>query len=250
MIRMVRALALATAATSAACSGGAGTTSNPAAPPTSTPQGSAHGTLTIRDSVLTATEFLSYGAHLAVDSVNLSAVAPGSTVPVTVTMTMIPVGVAVTTDPLNGSDATTLSSNAATPTVWNSCPAILGPSYLVPYDAANSFVLFGQNVGVNGIPPALIGSQASDNSGTSHISTDIADGVHFLVRHGARRRDRHDRRLRPDQHQRTRHELHLLQVRVLLTTARTRRLQRFSRRLRADGDGSRLRRRRGLRALR
>lgn len=245
MIRTARALALATSALVAACSGGGGTSGVPAPSTTAAPQHSASGTLTIRypsnllritpsgatraprfvdptvgatlllddkplpasgfvadaattvtvapgtdgtqtaqvsllsgDSVLTVTE--SYGgAQLAVGSVTMYGVAPGSTVPVTATMTMIPKGIAVTSDPVRGSDAAALSQNPATPTPVSSCRFASGPWYLVPYDATNS-TAFGKSLGVDGIPPVVIGSQRSDNGGTTRLATDITGAVHVL----------------------------------------------------------------------
>jgi hypothetical protein len=135
------------------------------------------------DSVLTIHEYDGLGHTLASGVASLLGTPAGSTQPLTVTLNMAVVGVAVTTDPVVGSDITPLSQNSVGPTLWISCPAALGPSYLIPYDAANSYLLLlppasgVTPVGIGGVPQAQITSQVADNSGTTRLFTDTAGGL-------------------------------------------------------------------------
>jgi hypothetical protein len=88
---------------------------------------------------------------------------------------MAVVGIAVTTDPVAGFDIVALSQNSASPTLWTGCNALNGPSYLIPFDAANSYLLpFTTAVGVGGVPQPRITSQAADNNGRTQLFTDNA----------------------------------------------------------------------------
>jgi hypothetical protein len=134
------------------------------------------------DSVLRVHEFDGLGNTLASGVAILSGTPAGSTQTLTLTLNMAVVGVAATTDPVGGSDVTPLSQNSATPTLWttllNGCTAVLGQSYLIPYDAANSYLLpFSTGVGLGGIPQAQITSQVADNNGTTRLFTDTTGAL-------------------------------------------------------------------------
>jgi hypothetical protein len=125
------------------------------------------------DSVLTVHEVDGLGNTLASGVAVLSGTPAGSTQTLTVTLTMVVVGIAATTDPLAGSDVTALSQDSSNPTLWIGCNALNGPSYLIPYDAAYSYLLtFDTGVGLGGIPQAQITSQVADNNGTTRLFTD------------------------------------------------------------------------------
>jgi hypothetical protein len=130
------------------------------------------------DSVLTIHEVDGLGNTLASGVASLFGTPAGSIQPLTVTLNMAVVGVAVTTDPAAGADITALSQNSASPTFWIACPAALGPSYLLPYDAASSYLLgFSTGVGLGGVPQAQITSQVADNNGKTRLFTDTAGGL-------------------------------------------------------------------------
>ncbi|MDB5040724.1 MAG: hypothetical protein JWN27_1450 [Candidatus Eremiobacteraeota bacterium] len=134
------------------------------------------------DSVLTIHEHDGLGNALAGGAVVLTGTPAGSTQTLTVTLNMIVVGVAVTTDPVSGSDVTTLSQTSGIPTDWaqslNGCSAVLGRSYLIPYDAANSYqVPLNAGVGLGGIPQVQITLQVADNNGTTRLITDTTGAL-------------------------------------------------------------------------
>jgi hypothetical protein len=130
------------------------------------------------DSVLTVREYDGLGHVLAAGVASLTGTPAGSTQTLTVTLNMAVVGIAVTTDPVAGSDILALSQDSTNPTLWIGCNALNGPSYLLPFDAANSYLLpFATGVGVGGIPQPKITSQAADNNGTTRLFTDTAGGL-------------------------------------------------------------------------
>jgi hypothetical protein len=130
------------------------------------------------DSVLTVHEFDGLGHVLAFGVASLTGTPAGSTQALTVTLNMAVVGIAVTTDPVAGFDILALSQDSANPTLWTGCNALNGPSYLLPYDAANSYLLpFTTAVGVGGVPHPQLSSQIADNNGTTRLYTDTAGGL-------------------------------------------------------------------------
>ena len=134
------------------------------------------------DSVLTVHEHDGLGNTLAYGAAVLTGTPAGSTQTLTVTLSMAVVGVAATTDPVGGFDVAALSQNSGSPTLWttlpNGCTAVLGQSYLIPYDAANSYLLpFNTGVGLGGIPQAQITSQVADNNGTTRLFTDTTGAL-------------------------------------------------------------------------
>jgi len=127
-------------------------------------------------------EYDSSGDQLSTGQAYLSSVQPGTVVQAPpITLNMVVAGVAITTDTQVGGDLTPLSQNAASPTVWASCNILAGrASYLIPYDAANEYLLDPPTyVGLGGIPQAQVTSQVADNGGTSRISTDVNGGLHI-----------------------------------------------------------------------
>jgi hypothetical protein len=127
------------------------------------------------DSYLVVHEY-DAGSNLLAQGVAFLAATPaGSTQALTVTLNMVVVGVAVTTSLVNPTNMTALSQNSASPTPWSNCSAVNGPSYLIPYDAASSYLLSSTTgVGLGGIPQAQITSQVADNNGTTRLFTDAA----------------------------------------------------------------------------
>ena len=120
---------------------------------------------------------------LAVGSMLLGTVAPGSTQTLAITLNMAAAGVAVTTDLANGSNVTPLGADPSNAVDWaavGGCAAQTGVSYLLPFDAANSYLLLGQNVGVGGIPLTRIVAQSSDGGGTTKIVNDVGGGVRVV----------------------------------------------------------------------
>ncbi|MCU1347223.1 MAG: hypothetical protein JWO56_253, partial [Acidobacteria bacterium] len=129
------------------------------------------------DSVLTVREHDGLGNTLASGVAVLSGTPAGSTQTLTVTLDMVVIGIAATTDPRFAVDITALSQNSANPTTWSGCNAVSGPTYLIPFDAANSYLLgLSTAVGLGGIPQARITSQVADNNGTTRLFTDTAGG--------------------------------------------------------------------------
>lgn len=124
------------------------------------------------------TDFSSF--MLADGEAILASVQPGTSLtapPITLYMSVQ--GIGITTDPLNGSDAIPLSSDPTVPTPWPICAPT---SWLFAFDATGAWTTqFQTAVGQGGIPTPQILTQASDNGGTSRLTSTQTNGIRLLL---------------------------------------------------------------------
>jgi hypothetical protein len=133
------------------------------------------------DSYFQVLEYDDNDVEIAYGAIGLSGTSAGSNVPISLTLAMQPVGIAITSDIQYGEDATALSTDPNNPTSWgNTCPQSYEASYLLAYDDADSYELGSTLVGSGGIPVPSIVSQSSENGGTSRISSTIGGGLYIL----------------------------------------------------------------------